>query len=88
MADVPHTRVYVRTRQAVFAVNPIESKCYSGYPLLPIKWVFSSIIHLGSFPVLSMSCGVSVFGSRGLAVGQYVYMEVEDSSLPLLRRVM
>ena len=46
------------------------------------------MILLGSFPVLSMSCGVSVFGSRGLAVGQYVYMEVEDSSLPLLRRVM
>ena len=29
-----------------------------------------------------------MFGSRGLAAGQYVYMEVEDSSLPLLRRVM
>ena len=39
------------------------------------------MILLGSFPVLSVSCGVSVLGSRGLAVGQYVYMEVEDSYL-------
>ena len=29
-----------------------------------------------------------MFGNRDLAVGQNVYMEIEDSSLPLLRRVM
>ena len=88
MAGVPHTRV-CENKIGSFCSQPYrESKCYSWYPLLPVKWVFSSMILLGSFPVLSMSCGVSVFGSRGLAVGQYVYMEVEDSSLPLLRRVM
>ena len=88
MAGVPHTRVYVRTRRSFCSQPYRESKCYSGYPLLSVKWVFSSMILLGSFPALSMSCEVSVFGSRDLAVGQNVYMEVEDSSLPLLRRVM